>query len=265
MKIIFANLIQPQKIILKIIRRIIFYYKFIKYNQNLFENKQNKIFTTLKLNRKKGIRNLNLYLRTRRSMSSEHEVLFSSISINSNISINDILEIGTYDGSNALLLSKLFPNSKIDTIDLPQDDDDFVNFYNRKNIIKKFINERNNNLSKNNNIKFLEFNSLKLLNHKKKYDLIWIDGSHGYPIVCMDIINSLKLINREGIIICDDIYLNLDYFNSDKMYHSIASYETLNELQKNNLITYKLIYKRLNPESNCLVYNRKFVAIVKKI
>ena len=62
MKIIFANLIQPQKIILKIIRRIIFYYKLIKYNQNLFENKQNKIFTTLKLNRKKGIRNLNLYL-----------------------------------------------------------------------------------------------------------------------------------------------------------------------------------------------------------
>ena len=132
MKIIFANLIQPQKIILKIIRRIIFYYKLIKYNQNLFENKQNKIFTTLKLNRKKGIRNLNLYLRTRRSMSSEHEVLFSSISINSNISINDILEIGTYDGSNALLLSKLFPNSKIDTIDLPQDDDDFVNILNFK-------------------------------------------------------------------------------------------------------------------------------------
>ena len=112
MKIIFAKLIQPQKIILKIIRKIIFYYKIKKYNQNLFENKQNKIFASLKLNRKKGIKNLNLYLSTRRSMSSEHEVLFSSISINSNISINDILEIGTYDGFNALLLSKLFPNSK---------------------------------------------------------------------------------------------------------------------------------------------------------
>ena len=106
--------------------------------------------------------------------------------------------------------------------------------------IKEFINNRNNHLSKNNNIKFLPLNSLKLLNHKKKYDLIWIDGVHGYPMVCIDIINSLHLINEKGIIMCDDIYLNLNNLNSDKMYNSIASYKTLYELQKQNLIKFTL-------------------------
>ena len=229
------------------------------------KKKQNNFFASLKLNRKKGIENLNSFLDTKNKMSSEHEVLFSSISINSNKLINNILEIGTYDGCNALLLSKLFPNSKIDTIDLPEDEPDFINSYSRKNIIKKFIKERNRKLSKKKNIKFSELNSLKLLNHKKKYDLIWIDGCHGYPIVCIDIINSLNLINHKGIIICDDIYLNYNHFNSDKMYHSIASYETLNELQKNNLIKYKLIYKRLDPKNNCIANKRKYIAIVKKI
>jgi predicted O-methyltransferase YrrM len=265
MKITIAKIIQPQKIIYKIFEKIFFYYNLRKYNQNLFEEKQNNIFASLKLNRKKGIENLNSFLNTKNSMSSEHEVLFSSISINSNTSINNILEIGTYDGCNALLLSKLFPNSKIDTIDLSENDPDFINSYSRKNIIKKFIRKRNSNLSKNKNIKFSELNSLKLLNHKKKYDLIWIDGCHGYPIVCIDIINSLNLINQKGIIMCDDIYVNFNHFNYDKMYNSIASYETLNELQKNNLIKYKLIYKRLDPKNNCLPNKRKFVAIVNKI
>ena len=39
------------------------------------------------------------------------------------------------------------------------------------------------------------------------YDLIWIDGAHGYPIITIDIVNSLRIINPKGIILCDDIYL----------------------------------------------------------
>ena len=45
-------------------------------------------------------------------MSSEHEVFFSSLSLNKSNSINEILEIGTFDGFNALLLSKLFKKKK---------------------------------------------------------------------------------------------------------------------------------------------------------
>ena len=197
-------------------------------------------------------------------MSSEHEVFFSSLSLNKNREINDILEIGTFDGFNALLLSKLFTKTNIVTIDLPENSEDFVNFYDRKKKIDKFIEDRNNILSENKNIQFFSLNSLGLLNHKKKYDLIWIDGAHGYPVVCIDIINALHILNDKGIIVCDDVHKNLNQINSDRMYHSIASYETLKELSKENLIKFELIYKRLDPKNNCIKNERKFLAIVTK-
>ncbi len=197
-------------------------------------------------------------------MSSEHEVIFSSLSLSNNKSFTDILEIGTFDGFNSLLLSNLFPYSNIDTIDLPETDDEFINFYNRKDNISKFIEDRNIVLSKNKNINFFPLNSLNLLNYKKKYDLIWIDGAHGYPVVCIDIINSLHILKEDGLILCDDVHLKLNQGNSDIMYSSIATYETLNELKKQNLINFKLAYKRLNAKFNCIENMRKFVAIVLK-
>jgi len=265
---IIRNLIRPHKIPKKIFNKLNYYFNHKKYNQNFFEKEQNDIFKHFGLNREEGIKKLTLikkdldFKSKDSGMSSEHEVIFSSLSLSKNKSITDILEIGTFDGFNALLLSNLFPNSNIDTIDLPENDDDFINFYNRKDNISKFIQDRNNILSKNKNINFFPLNSLKLLNHKKKYDLIWIDGAHGYPMVCIDIINSLNILKENGLILCDDVHLNLNQINSDKMYRSIASYETLNELKKQNLINFRLVYKRLNPKSNCIESTRKFIAIV---
>lgn len=267
---IIRNLIRPDKIPKKIFNKLNYYFNYKKYNQNFFEKEQNDIFKYFGLNREKGIKKLTLIkkefdFKSRDSgMSSEHEVIFSSLSLSKNKSITDILEIGTFDGFNALLLSNLFPNSNIDTIDLPENDDDFINFYNRKNNISKFIQDRNIILSKNKNINFFPFNSLKLLNHKKKYDLIWIDGAHGYPVVCIDIINSLHILKENGLILCDDVFLGLNQSNSDTMYSSIATYETLNELKKQNLVNFRLVYKRLNAEYNCIENNRKFIAIVSK-
>jgi predicted O-methyltransferase YrrM len=268
---IIRNLIRPHKIPKKIFNKLNYYFNYKKYNQNFFENDQNDIFKYFGLNREEGIKKLTLIkkdidFKSRGSeMSSEHEVLFSSLSLSKNKSIADILEIGTFDGFNALLLSNLFPNSNIDTIDLPENDDDFINFYNRKDNMSKFIQDRNIILSKNKNINFFPLNSLKLLNHKKKYDLIWIDGAHGYPMVCIDIINSLHILKENGLILCDDVFLELNQNNSDTMYSSIATYETLNELKKQNLVNFRLVYKRLNVEYNCLENNRQFIAIVSKM
>ena len=269
MKILY-NLTRPHKIPTKILNKFNYFFNYKKYNQNFFEEEQNKIFEHFGLNRQEGIKKLtsikkDLDFKLRDSeMSSEHEVIFSSLSYSKNKSFTDILEIGTFDGFNSLLLSNLFPNSNIDTIDLPEIDDDFVNFYNRKDNINKFIQDRNTILSKNKNINFSPLNSLKLLNCEKKYDLIWIDGAHGYPVVCIDIINSLHILKENGLIICDDVHLKLNQSNSDIMYSSIATYETLHELKKQDLINFRLIYKRLSAEHNCLENTRKFVAIVSK-
>ena len=269
MKII-NNFTRPHKIPKKILNKLNYYFSYKKYNQNFFEEEQNKIYEHFGLNRQEGIKKListkkDLNFKLRDSdMSSEHEVIFSSLSLSKNKSFSDILEIGTFDGFNSLLLSNLFRNSNIDTIDLSETDDDFVNFYYRKDKINKFVQDRNFILSKNKNINFSPLNSLKLLNYKKKYDLIWIDGAHGYPVVCIDIINSLHILKENGLILCDDVCLKLNQSNSDIMYSSIATYETLNELKKQDLINFRLIYKRLSAEHNCIENTRKFVAIVSK-
>ena len=271
LKKIINNLVRPHKIPKKILNKLDFYFSYKKYNQNFFEIKQDEIFEYFGLNRQNGIKKLKLIKKDinfglrNSEMSSEHEVIFSSLSLVKDKSFIDILEIGTFDGFNSLLLSNLFPNSNVDTIDLPDTDNDFINFYNRKDYIEKFIQDRNHILSKNENIDFFPLNSLKLLNHKKKYDLIWIDGAHGYPVVCIDIINSLHILKENGLILCDDVNLKLNQSNSDKMYSSIATYETLNELKKQNLIDFRLVYKRLGAEYNCLENSRKFIAIVTKV
>jgi len=85
------------------------------------------------------------------------------------------------------------------------------------------------------------------------------------PWVCIDIINSLHILKENGLILCDDVFLELNQSNSDTMYSSIATYETLNELKKQNLVNFRLVYKRLNAEYNCIKNNRKFIAIVSKM
>jgi hypothetical protein len=265
-KILTNNLITPHKIFYKILCKLLFIFKKKNYDYSIFENKQNELFRYLNLDRQLGLKKLLLlkkdHLILNRSMSSEHDVIFSSLSI-SKKKINKILEIGTYDGINSFLLSLLFKNAEIETIDLPSDSKDFKNFYNRIHQVDNFIKARNLIFLYNNRISFQEKNSITLYNSNKKFDLIWIDGAHGYPVVCIDIINSLKLINDDGIIMCDDIYINK--INLDKMYKSTAAFETLNELANEKIIEYKLIYKRLDPENNCDKKTRKFIGVIKKI
>ena len=252
----------PKKIYLK----IQFYFQRLNYDETFFTKSQNEKFQKLNLNRNQGISNLNKIKNILnipdREMSSEHEIFFSSLSCKFENKFKKILEIGTFDANNCFLLSQIFKNSEIHTIDLESYNEDFKNTYDRIDQIKKFEDTRNSNLKKSKNIKFFEMNSIKLCNQNQKYDLIWIDGAHGYPLVCIDIINSIRLLNNEGLIMCDDVYIN--QVESDKMYKSIAAYEVLNELQKEKIISFELIYKRLDIKNNSSNRERKFIAIVNK-
>ena len=75
----------------------------------------------------------------------------------------------------------------------------------------------------------------------------------------MDIVNSLRILNDKGIIMCDDVFIN--QIDSDKMYSSNAAYETLSELKKEGLINIDFIFKRLDSDNKCKSTKRKFVAI----
>ena len=86
LKKIFNNLARPHKIPKKILNKLNYYFSYKKYNQNFFEKEQNEIFEHFGLNRQEGIKKLTLIkkdldFKLRNSeMSSEHEVIFSSLS-----------------------------------------------------------------------------------------------------------------------------------------------------------------------------------------
>jgi predicted O-methyltransferase YrrM len=260
-KKILNNLKRPHKIPFKIVSKVKLYLKKKKYNKNFYEDRQNKIFKTINLDRNIGLKKLleikNKYKFLRRDMSSEHEVLFSSISSNPQLKVNKILEIGTFDGANAFLLSLLFKDATIETIDLKKNNIDFIKFYNRENKIEQFISSRDEILAKSKNIIFKELNSIKLSTADQKYDLIWIDGAHGYPVVSMDIINSYRLCSENGYVLVDDVWRSVDY--SDKFYKSIAAHESLMTLKSSKLINdFHLIPKRLGEEFN-LPWTKKYI------
>ena len=50
--------------------------------------------------------------------------------------------------------------------------------------------------------------------------------------------------------------------STDKMYSSLAAYETLSDPKEEGIINFDLIYKRLDANNNCLENERKFVAVV---
>ena len=171
-----------------------------------------------------------------------------------------ILEIGTYSGDFTSFLSSIFPDSEIITCDLAEDNNQFINSYDRDdaNIKKTFLEKRKINLNKK-NIKFLELDSISLLEHfeKNSFDLIWIDGDHLNPQVSIDIIQSLVMLKKNGIMVCDDVIKNrFQYTNA-----SNESFKTLEFLKKKNIISSRYLVKRITRSNSDI---KKFISISKK-
>jgi len=258
-------------------RNIYYYFRYkLNYNEIFYTNNQNKKFQNLKMNRNLALKKLNNIKNdyfTHSPMNSEHQVLFASLSLRKKI--KNILEIGTFDGTNAYQLSILFPKAKITTLDLPAKSEEFKKSYDRSESIKRknFIKKRNIILNKSHNIRFVEKNSLNLIFEKKKYDLVWVDGAHANPVVTSDIINSLRLLSKTGYMACDDIYvrkstedINFNTFDpkfANQMFSNLDAYKTLLSLKAAKLIEFKLIYKRIDA-NNSIPGRQKFIAIVKK-
>ena len=146
----------------------------------------------------------------------------------------EILEIGSYCGESALLFGDFLFNKnvsfKITCVDIwgPYPFKNLRGFYSKKfnaNIINgKVFNLFKHNMKKSNfhkNIIPIKGDSNKLLKKlKKKFDLIFVDGSHSYKYVYNDIKNSIKLLNNNGFLIGDDYeqsYKQTKYLNFKKL------------------------------------------------
>ena len=234
--------------------------------QNKIFAKQEKDFNSFGLQRDKGIEKLNKVLtkligRDFNTDDSEHLLLFSSLSVSSRVP-SKILEIGTADGITAATLALLFPNSEVVTIDLPIENDKFRTSYDREKSFKQYADKRDRLLNKFENLTFSAMNSIFLNSWSdKSFDLIWVDGAHGFPILPLDLQNAFRLIKKGGLVVIDDVFVDLRKI--DDMYRSTAAIETLKLFHKNNLINnYKLIRKRLSLKFNFKDLNEKFLAVV---
>ena len=215
---------------------------------------QEAAFKSIGLDRSDGLMKLNEVLRQSfgksydetDGMFSEHLIMIASIAA-SGRDIGGILEIGTFDERTALILSRLFPNVRIATIDLGQDTGLFKDSYGRQNETKTFVTNRDKHLADAANVEFKEMNSIALVNEDENFDLIWIDGAHGYPTIAMDIINAYRISKDQCAVLIDDVFLSKT--QSDSIYESVGAYESLASLVDAELIkSFKCFPKRLSSQ-----------------
>jgi predicted O-methyltransferase YrrM len=130
-----------------------------------------------------------------------------------------ILEIGSFEGKSAVwFLENLLQNqnSSITCIDpwtsYSQTNDSFES-YNSENTEWDFKNHKNTFLhnikesgfeNKVNIIQGFSHEILPELIHKKKFDIIFIDGNHTAPFVITDAVFSWYMLKPDGLLIFDD-------------------------------------------------------------
>ena len=186
-------------------------------------------------------------------MWSEHLVLLAAISIKRS-DVMKILEIGTFRGETTSILSVLFPNTLITTIDLSRQEILNQGIYSyAKNSI---VSNREKTMIKN--ITFKEMNSIELIHESEKYDLIWVDGSHTTPFSIIDIANSIRLLSENGMAICDDVFLESNYLDNNS---DASSFETLRAFQEAGIIDFALVKKRLSKRFNNILLRTKYLGV----
>ena len=144
-----------------------------------------------------------------------------------------ILEIGTFIGASSLVIGKtlkiLNVSFTIDTVDINDvNSKDFKEFINKNYFIDltPFEIFKKNHIE--NNINFFTYKSYDFFKmNKNKYDFIFIDGSHQFKDVYDDICNSLKILNKYGLILIHDYY-----YSKNKVNNKIISYGPYFALKK---------------------------------
>jgi predicted O-methyltransferase YrrM len=223
--------LKPHQIPSKLLRRVKQIWVDLTYDSQHYETEQVRFFDALGLD----------YLESKKALSqiyennpnlvgdtnSCHHNLFAALS-RSRPEIRKILEIGTHSGTAAVLLSTLFPQALVETMDLP---DELASSYGHD---AAFIQKRNSLLNTRANIVFNQVDSASLtFTSANTYDLIWVDGDHKYPLVALDIANCLRLLNDGGLVVCDDVRTENN-----------ATYATIQKFVQANLVKLHLIHKR---------------------
>ena len=156
------------------------------------------------------------------------------------------LEIGAFEGRSVVFVGKTIKELiSIDVVDTFKGSDEHksakIDFNNVYKNFKNNTNQFKENLTVHINNSEFFFNQ-----NKKKFNLIYVDGSHHYSDVLKDLINSYKFLEKGGIIICDDFKWTSYYQNKDENPAlAIIKFITLYKL-KIIYIGYQVILKKVH-------------------
>ena len=136
----------------------------------------------------------------------------------------NILEIGSFEGMSVLFFDKYLKVKNLYSVDFKKNDNFLYNIRDLKNI--NFFNMKSDDFfNKNLNINF---------------DIIYVDGSHYSDDVFNDLINSDKLMKKNGILLIDDLLLDVGIRkNGYKFYEEVMGGVFLFLKKKKN---YKFLY-----------------------
>ena len=121
----------------------------------------------------------------------------------------EYLEIGSYEGRSILYICENYKKINVTAVDPYTDYKEiskFVKNLNMENIYKNFL--KNINKFSDRVKLYRSISSDFFKQNTKKFDIIYIDGSHYFSDVMDDFQNSIKTINKGGIIILDDFLWN---------------------------------------------------------
>ena len=148
--------------------------------------------------------------------------------------ISNILEIGSFEGRSAIFFLNTFKNSDIDCVDTWKGSDEHAS-------IKMGVVEQNFDF--NTREFFARINKYKTDSKSyfeanvKRYDLIYIDGSHHYEDVLRDGESALNHLNTNGYILFDDYTFTFHKYANGKNVINAVNY-----FYKKNKTILKLIY-----------------------
>ncbi len=113
------------------------------------------------------------------------------------------LEIGSFEGRSAVFVGELDNTIEVTCVDTFQGSNEHpdINF----DLVYKNCSDNLDKLNKSHNL-FKNTSHNFFLNNNKKFNVIYIDGSHFFSDVKEDFINSMECLEDNGILICDDFY-----------------------------------------------------------
>jgi len=119
--------------------------------------------------------------------------------------VKNVLEIGSGLAETTIVFSRLFPDAKIYTIDVPESDP-FWKRTVRGTPNHPLAGRYQQNIDRGKNIIPIKSNSFFLpsLNLPKKFDLILVDGDHEFPQVAGDIMYGYGRIRDGGLLFMHD-------------------------------------------------------------